>query len=225
LATFTESDSAYRKAIEASGRELAAAFAAARSIPHIDLNGNDLTHAILLRVQSFLRSQELIKNELDKRYSAPAADFFVETVSFFLKVALEKLAPTLSVASERSIAKRRGAMRPDISIWRGDTIVAAIECKTQLGWNREGWLTDFEERSKRLEDEYPDAKLFLLVLTGKNWLGFGDDQRVGNQFFVLLNDIWAADFSNSVNQSSIAHPIEKLLQNILALPSASSIQF
>jgi hypothetical protein len=216
MRTFTEADQAYRSAIEASGRELAAAFDAASSVPKVDLNATDITHAVLLRLKSFLLCQEKIKSELGKVYAAPAADFFVESVCFFLKVVLGKLEPSLTVASERNIVRRQGSMRPDISIWRGDKVVAAIECKTQLGWNRGGWLHDFEGREKRLATEFHDAKLFLLVMTGSNWPGFGDDKRVSKQFFVLLKDIWPNTFESSSAETSIVHPIEVLFREVLS---------
>jgi len=213
MPTFTKADQAYRTAIDAPGRELSAAFAAARSVPLIDLSGSDISHAVLLRLKSFLLCQERIKNELGKVYAAPAADFFVETVCFFLKIVLEKLEPSLSVSSERNIVRRQGSMRPDISIWRNDKVVAAIECKTQLGWNRDGWLHDFEDREKRLTEAFPDARLFLLVMTGRNWPGFGNDIRVGKQFFVLLNDIWPNTFDAS--STVVVHMIEGLFCEIL----------
>lgn len=214
--TFTDADQAYRAAIEAPGRDLSSAFVAARSVMPIDMNTNDITHAILLRLKSFLLCQEQIKKELGKVYAAPASDFFVESVCFFLKVVLGNLDPSLVVASEKNIVRRQGSMRPDISVWRGETVVAAIECKTQLGWNRDGWLHDFEDREKRLLAPFPDAKLFLLVMTGSNWPGFGDDKRVGKQFFVLLNNIWPNTFEASAATESIVHPIERLFSEILS---------
>jgi hypothetical protein len=215
MTTFTQLDQEYRNAIEAPGRELGAAFIAARKVEQIDLSGIDLTHAVLLRLKSFLLTQEKIKRSLNKVYAAPAADFFVETVCFFLQVVLEKLDPSLSVASEKNIVRRQGSMRPDISVWRGDTIIAVIECKTQLGWNRDGWQQDFEAREKRLKNEFVNARLFLLVMTGSNWGGFGDDHRVGKQFFVLLDQIWPNHFevSDSGNKS-LVHPIESLFNEI-----------
>lgn len=216
MRTFTEADQVYRASIEAPGRDLASAFAAARSVLPIDLNATDITHAVLFRLKSFLLCQEQIKSELGKVYAAPAADFFVESVCFFLKVVLGKLDPSLAVASEKNIVRRQGSMRPDISVWRGETVVAAIECKTQLGWNRNGWLHDFEDRETRLAAEFPDAKLYLLVMTGSNWSGFGDDKRVGKQFFVLLNDIWPNTFEASAATTNIVHPIECLFHEILS---------
>ncbi len=156
--TFAEADCAYRTVIESHGHNLPAALAAARSVSRIDLNADDITHAVLLRCKSFFLCQKKIKSELGKVYATPAADFFVETVCFFLKVVFEKLAPVLNVASEKDIAPVKGAMRPDISIWRDKEVVAAIECKTQLGWKRDSWLDDFEKREKRLADKFPKAK-------------------------------------------------------------------
>ncbi|TAM51083.1 MAG: hypothetical protein EPN61_01575 [Burkholderiaceae bacterium] len=216
MTTFTESDEAYRTAIEAPGRELSSAFTSARSVAQIDLNGTDLTLAVLLRLKSFQLTQQRIKNELNKIYAAPAADFFVETVCFFLKVVLERLDSSLTVASERNIVKRQGSMRPDISVWRGDKVVAAIECKTQLGWNRGGWLSEFEDREARLLADHPLARLFLVVMTGQNWQGFGDDKRIRKQFFVLLNDIGLDKFEESGEADNIVHAIEGLFREVLS---------
>lgn len=215
MPTFTEADETYRAVIEGPGRELPAAFDAARSVSRIEMNGTDITHAVLLRLRAFFQCQEKIKAQLGKVYAASAADFFVETVCFFLKVVLERLDPALSVASEKNIVRRQGSMRPDISIWKNDELVAAIECKTQLGWNRDGWLHDFEDRESRLSAEFPNARIFLLVMTGSNWPGFGDDKRVGSQFFVLLNDIWPNSFEPASAVTTIVHPIEGLFREVL----------
>lgn len=214
MPTFTAADAQYRRAIEAPGHELAAAFSASKQVETIDLQGNDITKAILLRLKAFYLTQDIIKAELQKVYAAPAADFFVETTLFFLRVVLEKLAPELTVASEKNIVRKRGSMRPDISVWHGDRVVAAIECKTQLGWNRDGWLHDFEGRESRLKAEYPNAKLYLLVMTGSNWPGFGDDTRVGKQLFMLMHDAWPREFDEE-SQQLIAHRLETLVSELL----------
>ena len=216
MKTFTEADEAYRKAIEAPGRNLSEAFESANSIAEVNLNSKDITEAILLRLRSFMWCQEQTKHELGKMYATPAADFFVESVCFFLKVVLNKLDPSLVVFSEKSIVRRRGSMRPDISIWREGKVVAAIECKTQLGWNRDGWLAEFENRERKLFEDFPCAKLFLLVMTGRNWSGFGGDIRVANKFFVLLNDTWPNEFESSLSEKLICHPIEGLIAEILS---------
>ncbi len=214
MTSFSQADSDYRRAVEAPGRELQAAFAAARAVQP-DLSKDEVTSAVLLRLKSFFVAQDLVKAGLDKVYAAPAADFFVEAVAFYLRVVLEKLAPSLSVSSERSTVRKQGSMRPDISIWRGAEVVAAIECKTQLGWNRDGWLKDFEGRESRLRSDFPSAQLYLVVMTGSNWPGFGDDARVGTQFFVLLEKLWPLDIDESVG-IPIHHRVEDLITSLIA---------
>jgi hypothetical protein len=216
MRTFTEADGEYRRAIEAPGRELSAAFSAARQVAKVDLQSDDISRAILLRLKSFLEAQDIIKLQLQKVYAAPAADFFVEAVVFYLQVAFAQLAPDLRVSSEENIVAKQGSLRPDISIWRQDQVIAAIECKTQLGWNRNGWLPDFEDRELRLTTEFPNAKLFLLVVTGRNWPGFGNNLRVGKQFFVLLNDIWPRDYIET-SSNQIKDRVEVLISILLSL--------
>jgi hypothetical protein len=53
-------------------------------------------------------------------------------------------------------------------------------------------------------------------MTGRNWPGFEkNDQRVGKQFFVLLDDAWPSEFEiPQVGQGPIVHRIESLFQEI-----------
>ena len=85
--------------------------------------------------------------------------------------------------SERKINKDRNAIRPDISIWKKDKVVAIIECKTQLGWNRKDWEKHYGDRDRILKMDFPKAKSFLLVMTGQNWKGFGNHRYLSNKYF------------------------------------------
>jgi hypothetical protein len=213
--TFAAVDSEYRRAIEAPGINLLSAFEAARTVANVDLANDEISKAVLMRLKSFTITQDLIKTHLDKAFAAPASDFFVETIVFYLKVVLDRLARDLRVESEKSITTPpRGSMRPDISIWRQEQLVAIVECKTQLGWNRDGWLHDFKERESRLMRAFPGAKAFLLVMTGSNWPGFGNDSRVGNQFFVLLRDSSPRDYLETAT-GQIDHRIETLISSLM----------
>lgn len=111
-----------------------------------NLTEKEISAAILLRLKAYYNSQVKIKEFLGKRYIAAGADFFVETVHFYLKLILEKTAPNFQVFSEKSIERRRGSLRPDISIWKDNKVKAIIECKTQLGWNRHKWEEDFKKK-------------------------------------------------------------------------------
>jgi hypothetical protein len=157
---------------------------------------------------------------LAKRITGAAADFFVETIAFYVKALAVTHQLDVTVASELTIRRARGAMRPDISIWRGDRCLACIECKTQLGWNRRDWAAQFAERERRLVAEFTGASTFLVVLTGRNWPGFGGHPELGKKYFLLLSDVWPDDVDFDKLESVVATPIEGLLAQVVGLASS-----
>jgi hypothetical protein len=215
MSRYSEADKTVREAIEALYPALLSVFSAIQKTDRVDLQGNDITMAVLLRLRSYFKTQSKIKVLLDKTYAAPAADFFVETTCFFLKAVLSKLYPSISVKSEKTTKPKKRAMRPDITIWEDNKLLAAIECKTQLGWSRSGWLKQFENREKKLTKEAPTARMFLLVMSESNWHGFGDDDRAGKQFFVLLNKTWPTDLEIPIPPNVIVHTFEMLVTEII----------
>jgi hypothetical protein len=179
----------------------------------LSLKKNDITKAILYRMRSYYITQNKIKDFLNKRYVAAAADFFVESVMFYLKLVLDMKKVNFEVCSERQIAQKKKAIRPDISLWLGDKVVAMIECKTQLGWNRNRWEESFEERDKELKRHFPNAKSYLLVMTSENWGGFSNHKRAGQKYFVL-SSAWPPSMLNDDFDSTILNPIEDLFKQI-----------
>ena len=147
----------------------------------LPLDGLEVTHALLLRLSAFYAAQRNVDHFLDKRIRTAAADFFVETLAFYLKALVITHRLNAEVSVERVLQRKRGSIRPDISLWRGDTCVACIECKTQLGWSRDRWEAQFLEREQRLVAEFAGAPTFLVVLTGLNWSGFGEHEDLGQK--------------------------------------------
>ncbi len=187
-----------------------------RSNVSISLDEREITKAIILRMNAYYATQNKIKNFLNKRYISAASDFFVETIVFYLKLILDKNHIDYEVHSERQIKPKRGAIRPDISVWKDDEVVFIIECKTQLGWNRHNWEKDFQEREIRLKGEFSNAKAFLLVMTSRNWSGFpDDDKKVGKQYFTLSSK-WPTNISEDSIDEVIMNPIEDLFKQILS---------
>jgi hypothetical protein len=168
----------------------------------------DYSNTIANRLRAFYCYQEKLKMFLGKQVAQAGSDFFVETIIFFLKLFndLEKL--DLEISSERPIQRKRNAIRPDISLWRSNELLAIIECKTQLGWHRENWRSHFEEREEKLKKVFPNAEIFLVVMTSCNWGGFGNDPKVGKRLFCLLNDVWPTDCVN------LHTPIELLFNQV-----------
>lgn len=176
-----------------------------------DLDTTDLSEAILERLKTYYITQRKVNDFLDKRYLAAASDFFVESVLFFLKLYLQSQGWILQAHSERQIKRTKKSIRPDISIWRGDEVIAIIECKTQLGWNRSIWEDQYRERSEKLKELYPKAQSFLLVMTGSNWWWFWDHVYLWKKYFCLLEDIWPKDYNWP---EQILTPIEDLFKQL-----------
>ena len=188
-----------------------------KSNASVSLEERDITKAILLRMKACYDVQNKIKKFLNKRYLSAASDFFVETIVFYLKVIFDIEDIGLEVHSERQIRQKKGTIRPDISVWKNNKVVAIVECKTQLGWNRDKWEEDFKKREYKLKKEFPNAKAFLVVMTSKNWPGFPDDnKKVGEQYFTL-SFIWPKNISLDKIDDVIMNmnPIEDLFKEII----------
>jgi len=211
-----EFEKKYWKSLDNEQKRLVSLYEEIKSNASISLRKKDITKAIILRMKAYYESQNKIKKFLNKRYRSAASDFFVESIVFYLKLTFDKKNIDFEVHSERQIIPRRKALRPDISIWKNNKVVAIIECKTQLGWNRARWEKDFKKRESRLKDKFPKAKAFLVVLTSENWPGFPDDNRkVGKQYFTL-SDTWPTKIREDRVNSVIMNPIENLFKRIIS---------
>jgi hypothetical protein len=211
MKNLTHFDSEYNKSISDTFEKLKAVYSNINNNYRFDLSNTEITEAILNRLKIYYETQNNIKTFLDKRYLAAGSDFFVESTLFFLKLYFKSQGDILQAHSERQIKQKRNAIRPDISIWKDNEVIAIIECKTQLGWNRHNWEQQYVDRDKKLQADFPNAKSFLLVMTGLNWSGFGDNSKLSENYFCLLNDIWPNNYSD---KSQIFTPIEKLFQQL-----------
>ena len=181
----------------------------------LKLNNNSITKAIIQRLKIYYETQDDIVAFLDKRSVSPASDFFVETVVFYLKLLLEQRNKKLEVKSEVRFYTKNGYMKPDISIWKNDEVVAIIECKTNLGFRRNEWKSDFNSRTKELKTAFPKAKAFLLVLSSKNWSGFDKkDGKAGKQYFAL-SKLSLRKIKDTPLDEVVENRIEKLFGQIL----------
>ena len=175
----------------------------------------DYSKAIMNRLRAFYYLQSGTKQFLDKKVAQAGSDFFVETILFFLMLFndVEKLG--FEIKSELAIQRKRKALRPDITIWRGSELLAVIECKTQLGWHRHEWDRHFTDRENKIKEVFPNASIFLVVMSGCNWDGFGKDPRIGKQLFCLLKSgIWPTDLPIEYDSNLIDTRVEKLFEQL-----------
>jgi hypothetical protein len=211
-----EFEKKYWESLDNQYTQLVHLYGKIKSNASISLEQKDITKAILFRMKAYYDSRNKIKKFLNKDICPAASDFFVEAVAFYLKLFFETKGVNLELHSEKTIKPRRGSMRPDISVWKNDEVVATVECKTQLGWNRDRWEDDFRNRESKLKLEFPKANAFLIVMTSENWPGFpDDDKKVGEQYFTL-SSTWPANISDDNIDNVIMNPIEDLFRKILS---------
>lgn len=211
-------DARIRESLGSLPTALRATWEEIRGAGPIDLAGTRVTEAILLRMAAHHRAQDEVKEFLAKRYKGASADFFVEAVLFWLRAVLCTHGSSLAAESERAVVARRGAMRPDISVWDGDKCVAFVECKTQLGWNRHSWEADFATRQLKIQEDHLGAHGFLVVMTAANWGGFGETDKLGSQYFVLSSS-WPSGLTEDTVKDAIETPIESLFRQVVAAGS------
>ena len=213
-----EFEKKYWESLDNQQKQLVSLYEEIKSNASISLEERDITKAILLRMKAYYDAQNKIKEFLNKRYLSAASDFFVETIAFYLKVIFDIEDIGLEVHSERQIRQKKGTIRPDISVWKNNKVVAIVECKTQLGWNRDKWEEDFKKRESKLKKEFPNAKAFLVVMTSKNWSGFpADNKKVGEQYFTL-SSVWPKNIPLDKIDDVIMNmnPIEDLFKKIIS---------
>ena len=184
-----------------------------RRLGPLPVEGQEITTSILRTLKTYYDVEDEVKWFLGKRVRGDAADFFVEILLIYIRAFIETHNLALEAVSEKSIRAKRGSPRPDISVWQGEQLVAVIECKTNLGWNRHEWQNDFIKREDKIHGHFPDATCFLVVLTGVNWPGFKDNPRVGDQYFTL-SKIWPSDVNLDHPEDSIRNPVEPLFRQL-----------
>ena len=220
--SINDSDIAYQNALAAIPDALEESYERLVELGPLPLEGTAVTHALLARLSAFYEAQKKVDKLLDKRIRSASADFFVESLAFYLKVLVTTHRLDAQVSVERVLQRKRGAMRPDISLWRGDRCLACIECKTQLGWNRNRWEEQFVAREQRLLETFTGAPTFLVVLTGSNWPGFGASPQLGRKYFLLLGDAWPTSLDLSQLDRIVSTPIEGLFTQLATLIQASA---
>jgi len=65
------------------------------------------------------------------------------------------------------------------------------------------------------------AKIFLVVMSSCNWSGFGDDSKVSQQLFCLLN-VWPTALSTPPTPDMLLTPIESLVKQLVELRASAS---
>lgn len=145
-------------------------------------NKREITDAIMTRMGAFWAFH--IKNNkelLDRKVNTKADDFFTETCLLYIKCYFRDY----QVVSEQNISRKGDKIIiPDITIWKSNKLIAAIEIKVNDGWKGKNMLQHIEEREDAIIKLYPDAYFGVLAywnffdVNGAFW---------GTKYFGLVN--------------------------------------
>jgi hypothetical protein len=150
-----------------------------------------------------------------RKKQPPLADHFTAAVALCLEQFLKTRGHVGRVRCEETTHKKRGATRPDVSVLSTTgTLVATVECKTNLGWDRKKWKEKCEARNKALRERFPDCLSYICVFTQKNWnfTEFLESPHYGKQWF-CLSKVSVGKITDPAK--NILHPIEEMFLSIL----------
>lgn len=169
-----------------------------------DLSKTEITDAIIERMLAFwyfnVRNNKEI---LGREINTTAADFLTETCLLFLKSYFEKQTG-IKVYSEKNI-KKGFVIRPDISIWKDDQFVAAIEVKVSDGWKGKTMFLQLTEREKQIKSLFPNAYFGVIAF----WNFFEDNMEGWNtKYFGLM------EFDKNIKHERTKLSVEHMIRAI-----------
>lgn len=168
-------------------------------------------------IMAWMREYYLFQKKFDALFGRslmqPAADQFTAAVALTLRKYLMSIKSEGIVKSESNLEKKRRSLHPDISIWSTNgTLVGVIECKTNLGRQRNTWQKQYDDRTKEYCRLNTECLSFLCVLTKRNWERsweeFSGSPLAGKKWF-CLSSVWPTEIGEKPD-SSIIHPVEPM---------------
>lgn len=133
------------------------------------LREHAITEMIGRRMFYHYHNQKLLKQLLDISIAAPGYDVFEQAVAIYLAAFLRPFGDFKVALNHQFFVKGGIRLRPDIAVTHAERKIAALEVKTDLGWNRE-YIKNGEWAGRRkafIEVGFPQS--YLVILTKINW--------------------------------------------------------
>jgi len=172
-----------------------------------DLTKDEITEAIIQRMYAFWHFSSRNNDLLGRRGNPVSADFFTESCLLFFKTYFEHERHGFKVKSEHNIdpAPNRRLVKPDISIWKDDQLIATVELKVSHGW-----------KGKSIEEHLRQREEKIIVLRPSAWFGVlvfwnysqPDAPQWGEKYFGLLNH--KKDFNHQRTSLTVEHLMQKI---------------
>lgn len=172
-----------------------------------DPEGNEITQAVYERMMAFWYFHVNNCIDLGREVNTVASDFFTETCLFFLKPYFKQKG--LDIVSEKDIRKEKTnqkVIRPDLSIWDGDELVAVIELKVSDGWKGKTMTEHLDNRNREIQNIWPGVFFGALSF----WNCFGENGMAENN----PNYIGLYHFKSDNNHVPTGQTIEQLVERM-----------
>jgi hypothetical protein len=179
---------------------------------HVNLLRSEWTKLFVSRMHAHTFYNDQIKGFANKRVRASLDHAMVETIAMQLKAYLRKIGRLdMVVHAEKSIPGSR--CRPDVSVWIGERCVAAIECKVQLGWDRDNHEQNFTNREAALTAAgVPVGNVWHVVASQCNWVR-GTTPRWGSRWLVVGEE-YSGHWKPFGVGCTVIHPIDPMYVEI-----------
>lgn len=174
-----------------------------------DLSSNEITNAVYERMMSFYYFNVENCKDLGRKVNTTSADFFTETCLFFLKTVLNQYG--LKVLSEQNIQLDKTSkkkIRPDISIWKKDKLIAVIELKVSNGWKGKFLIPHLNDRKKNILELYPNVFFGVIAF----WNCFGEGIETEDSIYLGLYG-FSKEHGHQPTGNTIEQIIERIIEN------------
>lgn len=173
-----------------------------------DLEKDEITEAVINRMDAFWHFHWNNKELLGRKRNIIAAEFFTETCLLFFRAYYHKK-NDLTVSSEKNIIQEKKGIYPDISIWRGEDLLAVIELKISDGYNRD-MMNHLIERKRKIVEVKKELKFFGVI----SFWRFSNDSPFGIPIIALKDHINKEVENKTYNHPRTGEKVENLMKQI-----------
>jgi hypothetical protein len=171
-----------------------------------DISKCEITDAIINRMNAFWAFHYFNKDVIERKTTTSAADFFTETCLFFIKAFFKN---KYEVRSEVNILKEKighKALKPDISIWKGEILIAVIEIKLSNGFKGKHIIPHLEDRENKIKELYPN--IFFGVIAFWNFFDISSEKCKNFQYIGIKT------FKDELSHPKTGARVESMLKII-----------
>lgn len=164
---------------------------AADGYADMSITGDDLQDSLVRYIDTIALKSQLMSRAIRRWKEPPIADAMTGALNIVVDGIVRSpslRSEGLRVSSEENFRlSTKGIRKPDVAVWKGDQLLAIVECKTSLGFTRKTWEADYTKRVNEFVGSGLDPRGVIYVVASEDgWSGFDpSDPRTGTVWFAL----------------------------------------